>query len=106
MDGTTHFTSDFREVGPGLWFPFRFGDESLGRKDEYRVREVRLDEPIDASEFVLTFPVGTQVEGEWWWHVGEQVALPLTLFVVALLSFSGLMSLVRAARAHRRRVEG
>ena len=90
LSGTTHTSSDFRELAPGLWFPFQFGYESFGRKDAYYVREVRVNEEIDASRLVLRFPSGTDVEGEWWWHFGEQAAMPLILCVVVLLSLFGL----------------
>ena len=103
MGGTTHTSSDFREISPGLWFPFQFGYESVGRKDAYHVREVRVNEDIDPSELVLTFPPGTDVEGEWWWHLGEQAAMPLILCVAVLLSLFGLGYLARAMLSFVRR---
>ena len=90
----TYISSDFREVAPGLWFPFEFGYDGV----EYRVREVRVNEQIDASKFALTFPPGTNVEGEWWWHLGEQAAMPLILCVVVLFSLFGLRAAWSALR--------
>ena len=103
MDGTTYTSSDFREVAPDLWFPFQFGYGYAGLKDEYRVREVRVNEDIDTSKLVLRFPRGTEVDGQWWRHLGEQAAMPLILFVVSLLSLFGLGYLARATLSFVRR---
>ncbi len=95
----TYTSSDFREVAPGLWFPFEFGSD----RNEYRVREVRVNEEIDARKLVLTFPPGTDVEGEWWWHYGEQAAMPLTLSVVTLLALFGFRTAWLALRRSKQK---
>ena len=84
--------------------PRSFHDiEGENREIGRRSARARVNVQIDASKLVLTFPPGTEVEGEWWWHLGERAAMPLIIFVVTLLSLFGLGYLARAALSFVRR---
>lgn len=64
--GTVQFTfhaSDFREVAPGIYFPYHFDDAAVKRIDFSKVEQV--NEELPATEFVIApIPAATYVADE------------------------------------------